>query len=110
MLSPATLNDDQAASLWLETFEVFARDEGASTGQYWVDDGSDRQDQLQNISVPCRVISFLDDLVTPAYLGAEVAAAIPDCDHVEIQDCGHYGYLERPDEVNTAMIDFLDKY
>jgi pimeloyl-ACP methyl ester carboxylesterase len=41
-------------------------------------------------------------------LSAE-AAAIPDCDYVEIGSAGHVGYLERPDEVNSAIIEFLDK-
>jgi pimeloyl-ACP methyl ester carboxylesterase len=45
----------------------------------------------------------------PPHLCAEVAEAIPDCDYVEIGSCGHLGYLERPDEVNSAIIEFLDK-
>ena len=46
---------------------------------------------------------------SPPHLCAEVAEAIPDCDYVEIGSCGHLGYLERPDEVNSAIIEFLDK-
>jgi len=59
--------------------------------------------------VPSRGIAFLDDLMCPPHLCAETADAIPDCDYVEIGSCGHLGYLERPDEVNPAMIEFLDK-
>jgi pimeloyl-ACP methyl ester carboxylesterase len=59
--------------------------------------------------VPCRVIGFSDDLMCPPHLCAEMADAIPDCDYVEIASCGHLGYLERPDEVNSAIIEFLDK-
>ena len=40
----------------------------------------------------------------------EVADAIPDCDLVEIGSCGHFGYLERPDEVNAAILEFLAKH
>jgi pimeloyl-ACP methyl ester carboxylesterase len=107
MLSPATLNDDAAVGLWLETFRL----QGASAagGQAWVDTTSDRRAELRRVTAPCRVISFADDLITPPHLGAEVAAAIPDCDLVQIGSCGHLGYLERPDEVNTAIIEFLDK-
>ncbi|WP_218922692.1 alpha/beta fold hydrolase [Streptomyces vietnamensis] len=39
-----------------------------------------------------------------------MADAIPGCDFVEIPDCGHLGYLERPYEVNAAVIEFFDKY
>ena len=109
MLSPATLNDPAAAGLWLETFEVAIRNRNIAQGQAWADVYEDRRDALRKISAPCRVIGFSDDLVTPAHLGAEVADAIPDCDFIEIGQCGHFGYLERPDEVNSAIIEFLKK-
>ncbi|MEV1174590.1 alpha/beta hydrolase [Nonomuraea sp. NPDC049784] len=109
MLSPASLNDDRTASLWLETFTVFARDRKTSAGQQWADEMPDRRAALRGVTAPCRVIAFSDDLITPPYLGAEVAEAIPDCDYVEIESCGHYGYLERPAEVNTAILEFLAK-
>jgi pimeloyl-ACP methyl ester carboxylesterase len=109
MLSPATLIDDRAVSMWLDLLELTG-DESVGGGQSGVDTDADRRPLLSRISVPCRVISFTDDLVTPAALGAEVAAGIPDCDHVEIGSCGHWGYLERPDEVNRAITDFLDKH
>jgi pimeloyl-ACP methyl ester carboxylesterase len=110
MLSPKTLDDDQAVSLWLQTFELFADDTATATGQYWVDEASDQRERLATVDVPCRVIAFSDDLVTPPHLGAEVAEAIPDCDYIEVADAGHYGYLERPEEVNPAIIEFLDKH
>jgi pimeloyl-ACP methyl ester carboxylesterase len=108
MLSPASLNDDANVSLWLETFRLSAGNKIA-IGQAWADTTSDRREALREVSVPCRVIAFSDDLITPPHLAAEVAEAIPDCDFVEIPSCGHFGYLERPDEVNSAIIEFLDK-
>jgi pimeloyl-ACP methyl ester carboxylesterase len=61
------------------------------------------------VTAPCRVIAFADDLVAPPHLAVEVSDCIPECDYVEIQACGHLGYLERPGEVNAAIIEFLDK-
>jgi pimeloyl-ACP methyl ester carboxylesterase len=107
MLSPATLNDDDAVTLWLETFRLSG---GVSRGQAWIDTGLDRREALRDVAVPCRVIAFADDLITPPHLSAEVAEMIPDCDFIEIPKCGHFGYLERPDEVNSAIIEFLDKH
>jgi len=106
MLSPATLNDDAAASSWLEILELAGDN---STGQIWIDTFADRREVLRAVTAPCRVIAFTDDLIAPPHLCAEVAEAIPNCDFVEIPGCGHIGYLERPHEVNTAIIEFLDK-
>ena len=108
MLSPATLKDDNAVSLWLETFRLAGAEN--SIGQTWINTDEDRRKALQEISAPCRVIGFCDDFVTPPHLAAEVAEAIPECDYVAIPDCGHFGYLERPAEVNAAIIDFLNEH
>jgi pimeloyl-ACP methyl ester carboxylesterase len=109
MLSPATLRDDATAATWLEVFE-FAAEAGDAGGQLWAETTDDRRPALSTITAPCRVIAFADDLVAPPYLAAETAEAIGDCDLVEIPHCGHLGYLERPDEVNTAIVEFLDKH
>jgi pimeloyl-ACP methyl ester carboxylesterase len=109
MFSPATLNDDATISAWLDVYEMGAARRAAASGQDAIDLTSDRRDRLRALTVPCRVIAFSDDLMCPPHLGAEVAEAIPDCDYVEIGSCGHLGYLERPDQVNSALIEFLDK-
>jgi pimeloyl-ACP methyl ester carboxylesterase len=109
MFSPATLKDDATIPMWLDIYEMAAGRRKAARGQDAIDLHSDRRDALRTVPVPCRVIAFSDDLMCPPHLVAEVAEAIPDCDYVEIGSCGHLGYLERPDEVNSAIIEFLNK-
>jgi pimeloyl-ACP methyl ester carboxylesterase len=110
MFSPATLNDDAAIRMWLDVFEMSIGRREAASGQGAIDVNSDRREALRTVPVPCRIIAFSDDLMCPPHLCAEAAEAIPDCDYVEIGSCGHLGYLERPDEVNSAMIEFLEKH
>jgi pimeloyl-ACP methyl ester carboxylesterase len=108
MLSPATLDDDDAVSMWLEIFELSG---GAAGGHAAAAESlGDRRAALRGVGVPCRAVAFADDRVCPPHLVAEVAEAIPDCDLVEIPDAGHVGYLERPEAVNAAIVRFLDEH
>lgn len=109
MFSPATLNDDAAVSTWLDIYEMAAARRASAEGQDAIDLISDRRDAYRAVGVPCRVIAFSDDLMCPPHLCAEVAEAITGCDYVEIGSCGHVGYLERPDEVNSAITEFFAK-
>lgn len=109
MFSPATLNDDTAMAAWLDVYEMSASRRSAAGGQYGIDLVSDRRETLRTVRVPSRVIAFTDDLMCPPHLCAEVADAIQDCDYVQIDNCGHLGYLERPEAVNAAIIEFLNK-
>jgi pimeloyl-ACP methyl ester carboxylesterase len=108
MFSPATLNDENTISTWLGLFEMSSSRKAAS-GHASIDLSTDRRAMLRTIEASCRVIAFSDDLLCPPHLCAESADAIPDCDFVEVASCGHLGYLERPEEVNSLIIEFLDK-
>ncbi|GAA2637766.1 alpha/beta fold hydrolase [Actinomadura fulvescens] len=108
MLSPATLNDDHTVSTWLELFELSGG--GHATGQLAaVEALGDRRPALRGVAAPCRAVAFADDRICPPHLVAEVADAIPGCDLVEIAAAGHLGHLERPEAVNTAIVEFLHK-
>lgn len=110
MLSPASLNDDNAIRSWLEILELTGNGSGTADGQTWVAQTGDRREALRAITAPCRAIGFADDLICPPHLVSEVADAIPDCDFVTIPDAGHLGHLERPEAVNAAITEFLAKY
>ena len=108
-VAPPTAYDDAAIATWLDIYEMSAGRRAAASGQDAIDLTSDRREALRAVPVPCRMIAFSDDLMCPPHLCAEVAEVIPDCDYVEISSCGHLGYLERPEEVNSAIIEFLHK-
>ncbi|MFD3509787.1 alpha/beta fold hydrolase [Nocardia sp. NPDC058666] len=107
-LSPHTLADESKAQEWLDIFEFASGKSTPGTrAQLGMDRSQDRRQAYRAIMVPSLVVGFADDQMVPPQFCREVAEAIPTAKYVEIERCGHYGYLERPDEVNRVMIDFL---
>jgi pimeloyl-ACP methyl ester carboxylesterase/DNA-binding transcriptional ArsR family regulator len=106
-LSPQTLNDDKQMVDWLDLFELAQRGGPGVRSQLRLSPMPDRLAAYRGIRVPCHVIAFADDLVTPPYLGREVAEAIPGAGYEVLAGCGHYGYLEQPDAVNASILRFL---
>ncbi|MFI8462102.1 alpha/beta fold hydrolase [Kitasatospora sp. NPDC085464] len=106
-LSPRTLDDDAALADWLDLFELAPPAGPGLRAQMEVSRLDDRLDAYRGIGVPCQVIAFADDVVTPPHLGREVANAIPGAVFELVEGCGHYGYLEDPDTVNKLMVEFL---
>ncbi|MBL1080033.1 alpha/beta hydrolase [Nocardia sp. 2] len=108
-LSPASLEDPERAQEWLDIFEFTASAQPSAgvRAQLGMDRSQNRLAAYGAIAVPSLVVGFTDDRLAPPALGREVATAIPGARYIEIERCGHYGYLERPDEVNRVIIEFL---
>ncbi|OAK54684.1 alpha/beta fold hydrolase [Rhodococcoides kyotonense] len=107
-LSPTTLADPRSARDWLDLFEFSTAPTSPGVrAQLGMDDRFDRSAVYSRISVACLSVGFEHDRMIPAYLSAELAKSIPGAQYVEIPDVGHYGYLERPDAINDAILDFL---
>jgi pimeloyl-ACP methyl ester carboxylesterase len=108
-LSPATLRDEDKVREWLDVFEFSAAPITAGErAQLEVSAQlTDRLTAYRRIRVPTLVIGFADDVMIPAYLSREVAEAIPGARYVEVPETGHFGYLERPEEINRLLLEFL---
>lgn len=106
-LSPRSLSDDARISDWLDVLEVTSGTGPGERVQMALDPVPGRLDSYRNISAPCHVIAFQDDLVAPPDLGYEVSEAIPGATYEVLPGCGHYGYLEDPDAVNKSIIEFF---
>jgi len=61
----------------------------------------------RSITAEVLVIGFADDVITPPALGREVGEALPNGRYIQIANAGHLGFLERPDPVNNAMLQFF---
>ena len=68
---------------------------------------SDSHGLLGGISCPVLVLCGRQDGLTPLDLHEEMAAGIAGAVLVVLEDCGHLSTLERPDQVNAAMRDWL---
>jgi pimeloyl-ACP methyl ester carboxylesterase len=67
----------------------------------------DWRDSLSAIRCPTAVIVGDSDEMTPPKLSEEIAGGIPGARLVVIRDCGHLTTLERPAEVNAALIAWM---
>lgn len=106
--SPKTLNDDAAVRDWMDMFTMWpTKPTPGARAQLDVAPTVSRLPAYQSITAPVLVIGFADDLLLPPYLGREVADAIPNGRYLEIPDTGHLGFIERPDVVNAAVLEFF---
>jgi 3-oxoadipate enol-lactonase len=69
--------------------------------------GFNLRNALKDIAVPTMLLSGSRDNNAPAPMMAKMATYIPSAQYVELEGAGHLANLERPDEFNTALSDFL---
>jgi pimeloyl-ACP methyl ester carboxylesterase len=67
----------------------------------------DFRPELPMIKCPTLVLCGRQDQLTPPECSEEMAAAIPEAKLLVVEECGHLSTLERPDEVNAAMREWL---
>lgn len=84
-----------------------ARPEIAS-GDFKACDRFDVTQRLAAIRVPVLVVSAADDRLTPPKYAEFLASHIPRSSRAHISEAGHFAPIERPREVNAAIIRFLD--
>lgn len=106
--SPKTLNDDKAVQDWIEMFTMWpTKSTPGLKAQLACAPETNRLPAYGHVAAPVLVIGFADDVVLPPHLSREVADAFPLGRYLEIADAGHLGFIERPDEVNAAILEFF---
>jgi len=63
-------------------------------------------ENLDRLDVPALVAWGMQDPYIPASFGAAYAAALPHAELLELDDAGHWPWLDRPDLL-TRLVDFL---
>jgi pimeloyl-ACP methyl ester carboxylesterase len=106
--SPKTLNDENAARDWVEMFTMWPTEMTPGMRcQMDVAPMTNRLPAYRSITAKVLVIGYADDVVLPPHLGKEVAQAIPNARFIRISDAGHLGFIERPEVINAALLDFF---
>ncbi|MFD4639186.1 alpha/beta fold hydrolase [Lentzea sp. NPDC058436] len=107
-LSQTTLADPVVARDWLQMYEFAGNTMSAGERiQLGLGEYDTRLAAYRAVTVRSLVVGFADDVVLPPRLSREVADAIPGARYAEVAGAGHVGYLERPDEVNRLLVEFL---
>lgn len=75
--------------------------------QLEINPAANRLSVYRSIATEVLVLGFADDVLLPPHLGKEVADALPNGRYQEIPDTGHLGFIERPDVVNAAILEFF---
>lgn len=66
--------------------------------------GEELEAAVREVSgVPTLVLSGDDDFILPPAAGARVAAAIPGATHHVFESCGHFAWIEKPDEFKRVV-------
>ncbi|MET9543759.1 alpha/beta fold hydrolase [Streptomyces sp. NPDC006627] len=107
LFAPDTLADDKFAEDWLTTLSLFPQRGEGFAAQYEATVTGDRLPALGGIRCPTLVLAFAHDIVMPPAMGRAVARAIPGSRFELLEDCGHFGFLERPKDVNRILVDFF---
>lgn len=106
--SPKTMNDDQAVRDWIDMFTMWpVKPTPGLRCQLDIGPEGNRLAAYRSITARVLVLGFADDVVLPPHLGIEVADAIPNGRYLQIPDAGHLGFIERPDAVNAAALNFF---
>lgn len=67
-------------------------------------------EKLGNITAPALVIGAPNDNLIPLALSELIAEKIPSAELVVIPDGGHIPFIEKPDEVNAIVLDFIGRH
>lgn len=68
----------------------------------------DVMEKIPGITSPVLVLSAEDDITTPKKYGIWLTENIEKSTHKHINDAGHFSPIEKPDEINNAIINFIE--
>jgi len=72
----------------------------------WLDADYDLLRKIRALRIPTLVVTADSDFI-PVAVAEQIGHAIPDAQLVTLRECGHFSYMECPDDLSAALRDFL---
>lgn len=89
--------------------DIARREPGVVLGNFRACDRFDVSGRLGEISGPVLIVTAEEDLLTPPKYGDLLAQSIKGARRAHVKDSGHLIPVERPEEFNRILIEFLDE-
>lgn len=107
MVSPHTLAHRPEVAAHVLAMMTAAPPEGAAAALRGRAERPDYTHLLSQIAVPALVVVGTEDAYTPVSDARDIHARVPDATLAVIEQAGHLPNLERPDEFNAVLAEFL---
>ena len=88
--------------------EIAKTNPEVSFADFTICDNFDVMDKVASINVPCLIVCGNEDKLTPIKYSQYFKDKIKDSKFVVIKDAGHMVMLEKPNEVNKAIEEFIE--
>jgi pimeloyl-ACP methyl ester carboxylesterase len=102
---PADLDAEHFGPLMNDILEV---KKNIVLGDFEACNNFDIRSRLPEILLPVLIISSGSDTMTPQWYGEYLENNIKDSKHITIRDAGHLVIIEKPEQVNLAISEFVN--
>ena len=107
LLTPETVSKRPEIVKRVRDMMLKTKPEGAAAALRGMADRDDQSSLLSKISVPALILVGAEDAITPLADSAKMNEAIAGSRLVVLENAGHVSNLERTEEFNQALLDFL---
>ncbi|NCF50066.1 alpha/beta fold hydrolase [Gammaproteobacteria bacterium] len=104
-----TLLSAEDARVYADAFEAGGFTPAINWYRNWTRNWDSTADLDQTVRVPSLFIGAVDDvIISPEQIDA-MTPFVPDLETHILENCGHWTQQEKPDDVNSLLIDWLDR-
>jgi 3-oxoadipate enol-lactonase len=107
LLTPDTVSKRPEIVMHVRDMMLKTKPEGAAAALRGMAEREDQTPLLSQISAPTLIIVGAEDAITPVADSETMHRAVPDSRLVVLENAGHVSNLERTEQFNDALLEFL---